>query len=97
MRYVWILMLAMLVYQAPASTINVRQDGFACKTPELWTEFNQAINKSDGKTIRNIRLAQRCVDTPPGEVEVLERDGDFLLIKAHAGRKLYIPQVYVKE
>lgn len=97
MRLVWVLLLALLVCQAPASTINVRKDGFACKTPELWKEYARAIDKSDSKTIRNIRLAQRCVDTPPGEVEVLERVEGFLLIKAHAGRKLYIPQVYVKE
>jgi hypothetical protein len=56
-----------------------------------------SIKKSDSKTIRNIRLSQRCVDIRPGEIELLERDGDFLLIKANASRKLYIPKAYVKE
>lgn len=97
MRVVWVLLLTLLVCQAPAATINMRKDGFACKTPELWIEFNRAIAKSDAKVIRNERLSQRCVDIPDGEVEVLERDGDFLLIKARADRKLYIPKAYVKE
>jgi hypothetical protein len=59
--------------------------------------YNDAIGKSDAKTIRNIRLAQRCVDVPSGPVEVIARSPGFLLIKAHAGRKLYIPKVYVLE
>jgi hypothetical protein len=95
-RFVWVLFLSLLVCQAPAATYNTIE-GFACRTPELWIEYAQAIKKSDSKTIRNIRLSQRCVDIRPGEIELLERDGDFLLIKANASRKLYIPKAYVKE
>lgn len=97
MRIVWVLMLMMLVCQAPAATYNMRKDGFACKTPELWIAYQKAIVKSDAKVIRNERLSQRCVDIADGEVEVVERLGDFLLIKVHAGRQLYIPKAYVKE
>lgn len=97
MRFVWVLMLMALVCQAPAATYNMRKDGFACKTPELWVQYGKAINKSDAKTIRNIRLSQRCVDIAEGEVEILERFEDFVLIKAHAGRSLYIPKAYIRE
>lgn len=96
MKFVWVLFLMIVVCQAPAATYN-KFNGFACKTPDLWIEYAKAIDKSDAKTIRNTRLSQRCIDLMPGEVEVLERDGDFLLIKAHTGRKLYIPKAYVKE
>lgn len=72
-------------------------DGFACRTPELWIELAVAIDNSDGNTIRNIRLAQRCVDWPPGRVEVVSRTPDFLLIEGRAGRNLYIPRGYVIE
>jgi len=95
-RFVWVLVLMSLVCQAPAATY-VKHNGFACKTPEIWMQYATAIDKSDAKTIRNVRLSQRCVDLVPGEVEVLERVEDFLRIKANDGRKLYIPKVYIRE
>lgn len=96
MRLLWVLVLMSLVCQVPAATF-VTRDGFACRSPELWMQYAKAIDKSDAKTIRNIRLSQRCVDLLPGEVEVIERLESFLKIKAHTGRTLYIPKAYVKE
>ena len=96
MKYVWVVLLCLLVYQAPQPTLMAKP-GFGCRTQDDWVRYNDAIGKSDSKTIRNIRLAQRCVDLPSGPVDVLSRQPGFLLIKAHAGRKLYIPKVYVIE
>lgn len=88
--------LALLVYQKPTATYVTRL-GFACTTPDMWEQYNKAINTSNSSTIRNIRLAQRCVDLAKGEVKVISRAPGFLLIEANAGRKLYIPKAYVIE
>lgn len=91
-----VLVLSLFVCQAPVPTYVI-VEGFACRTPELWVEYANAIDSSDSKTIRNIRLAQRCVDWPTGQVEVVDRTTYFLLIEGRAGRNLYIPRGYVIE
>lgn len=91
-----IVILAALVYQKPVSTY-VKHNGFACTTPDMWEQYNKAISLNDSKTIRNIRLAQRCVDLAKGEVKVLSQAPGFLLIEGNASRKLYIPKAYVIE
>lgn len=96
MRVVLVLVLSLFVCQAPVPTFVI-VEGFACRTPELWLELATAIDNSDSKIIRNIRLAQRCVDWPTGHVEVVSRTSDFLLIEGRAGRNLYIPRGYVIE
>ncbi len=96
MRLLWVLVLMAIVCQVPAATY-VTRNGFACKTPDLWLKYATAIDKRDGKTIAMIRLSQRCVDIEPGEVQVLERDDNYLLIQGKANRKLYIPKAYIRE
>ncbi len=91
-----VLVLSLFVCQAPVPTYVI-VEGFACRTPELWVEYANAIDSSDSKTIRNIRLAQRCVDWPMGQVEVVGRTTYFLLIEGRDGRNLYIPRGYVIE
>lgn len=96
MRFMAVVVLSLLVCQAPQPTI-VTGYGFACKTPEHWIKYATALDKNNGTEIRMMRLAQRCVDLKPGEVKVLERADDFLLIEGNASRKLYIPKGYVIE
>lgn len=96
MRTLLVAVLTLLVCQAPQPTI-VNGYGFACKTPDVWLKYNEALAKNNGTEIRMVRLAQRCVDLQPGEVNVLEREGDFLLIESKASRKLYIPKGYIIE
>ena len=96
MKLIWVVFLSLLVYQAPTPTFAPHQ-GFACKTPDLWVQYAKAIDTSNAKTIRDIRLSQRCVDIPGGRVKVLSRIPGYLLIEARASRKLYIPETYIKE
>lgn len=93
MRLLLVVLLMAVVVQPPQPVI-ITVEGFACKTPEHWVMYAQAIIESDSNTIRNIRLSQRCVPVYLGEIEVLSVEEDFLLIEANARRRMYIPKWY---
>lgn len=93
MRLLLVVLLMAVVVQPPQPVI-ITVEGFACKTPEHWVVYAQAIIESDSNTIRNIRLSQRCVPIRTGELTVLSSKGEYLLIEANARRQLYIPKWY---